>query len=642
MSAGSVVADAEEEAAEPVHRPGRRPRRSVAELIAPLLARDVFGIRLGVILLIFPILLAQLGMQLVSRQMWNHPPDSRYYLPMMSRDMGYSWAHSIHLEQQVSPSWHVAGWYFANDDPTWQMVRIRVMYPVLSLPFIWLWGLSGGSMAIPVLGTVLFLWAVARTVQRLYGPVIAVIVAGAFSVTVTITEFAWAGTDTLAMGLAAVLVLNLPIERRIGKVNLVWLGAAAVFIALTRQVGVLAPAMAGAGWVWALARERTWRNRWLGSLVVTASTTLAIQALSMTVAKADTAGAISRGQTTYWGIFRQFVHYLWIVTQEACTYMWHTDRLLYALFIAAGISVLVRYASDATAVFVGASASAYIISAGVGFSAYMRYEMIIFPAAAVGAGQLVQLVLGDRALPGGHPLPGGPVEAADVPPEARTARSRLSGVLAAVAATSPGRWLGLDQPRQDRWRPHLALNVVALAIIAGISLHGSWNSAADAPASPSYAAAQGGHDYASRPLAKPSAEYTLQAAFDQAIGLAHDSGKLEVGTLDWAHAVRYRPTSPDEPGWSTRDKDGTVVVRPTALSEDRDMQEAFGRGLSLDTTVKSGTIKILSRQVSAYGQDVVFTVQDTSGGVHRGTATTLYPIWSKSDPGTVTSLVFDS
>ena len=189
------------------------------------------------------------------------------------------------------------------------------------------------------------------------------------------------------MGLAAVIVANLPIERRIGKANLAWIGLVTIFIALTRQVGVLAPAMAGAGWLWALVRERTWRNRWLGSLVVTSAITLVIQALTMMLVKTDTAGIISRGQTTYWGIIRQFVHYLKVVTVEACTYMWHTDRILYALLIAAGVAVVARLKSDAAAVFFGAACATYVITAALGFSAYMRYEMIMFPAAAIAAGR---------------------------------------------------------------------------------------------------------------------------------------------------------------------------------------------------------------------------------------------------------------
>jgi hypothetical protein len=635
MSAETVVADTKETVAEP--RRGRVPRRSIPSLISPLLGRDVFGVRLGVLLLIFPVMLTSLALQLVSRQSWNHPPDSRYYVAMMARDMGYSWAHSVHAELQVAPDNHLSPWYFADNDPTWQMVRTRLLYPALSIPFVWLWGLSGGSMAIPVIGTVLFLWAVARVLQRLYGPGVAVVVAGGFSLTVPVNGFTWAGTDTLAMGLAAVIVANLPIERRIGKANLVWLGAASLFIALTRQVGVLAPAMAGAGWLWVLVRERSWRNRWLGSLVVTAAVTFVVQVLSMTLVNANTAGVISRGQTTYWGVFRQFVHYMKVVTEQACTYMWHTDRMLYALLIAAGISLLARFASDATAVFIGAVASTYIITAGVGFSGYMRYEMIMFPAAAIAAGQLVQLVIGDY-LP--QPVGAVDLEAADdaLP---KPARRRSLGLISSLAATAPGRFLGLNQPRRDRWKPQLILNSAVLAIVIGISLDGSWSSAAAAPASPSYAAAQGGSGYAVRPLARPTAEQSMRVFFDQAVGLAHDVDQLQ-GALDWTHAMRYRPTAPDQPGWGTRDKDGTAVVNPNSMGQDLSMAEAYGRGLSLDSTVKPDTVKILSRQVSQYGEDVVFTIEDKSGVVHQGTATFLYPIWNKKDPATVTSLVFDA
>jgi hypothetical protein len=710
MSAGTVIADPGETVAEPPEpsrpRRVRLPRRRVPTYFQGLLGRDIFGVRLGVLLLIMPLMLATLGLMLTSRQGWNHPPDSRYYLTMMARDMGYSWPHAIHAEQQISPSTHLAPWYFADNDPTWQMVRTRLLYPVLSIPFIHLWGLSGGSMAIPVLGTVLFLWATARVLQRLYGPAIAVIIGGAFGVAATTTEFAWAGTDTLAMGLAAVIVANLPIERRIGKANLVWLGAASVFIALTRQVGVLAPAMAGAGWLWALARERTWRNRWFGSLVVTSGVTLVIQALTMMLVKTDTAGIISRGQTTYWGIIRQFVHYLRIVTIEACTYMWQNDRLLYAIFIAAGFCVLAQFASDAAALFFGAACSAYLISAGLGFSAYMRYEMIIFPAAAVAAGQVVRMLIGDQLRipapavdtaavqaverptikmsavnmaaadantaelatadikatdikatdPVVTALTAEEIAAADVAAEIAAdmaadaaaaqaplptrSRRRSFGVTNTLAATKPGRFLGLHEAREDRWKPQLILNAAVLAVVVGISLHGSWTSTTAAPASPAFAAAQGGSGYAVRPVYKQPAEQTLKVLFDQGVGLAHDSGQLQQA-VDWVHTLRYRPLTPEQPGWANRDKDGTAIVYPNSMGEDRTMQEEFGRGLTLNLTVKSNTVKILSRQVSEYGEDVVFTVEDTTGTVHRGTATTLYAVWSRREPAIVTSMVFD-
>jgi hypothetical protein len=269
--------------------------------------------------------------------------------------------------------------------------------------------------------------------------------------------------------------------------------------------------------------------------------------------------------------------------------------------------------------------------------------MVMFPAAAVAAGAMVQLLLGDY-------LPGEAGAAARAAVAGETADQDVLGSGAAkprfspesaLAGTSVGRFLGFDQPRADRWKPQLAFSAVALAIVIGVSVPGSWGSTPAAPPSPSMAAAQGGTPYASTPVAKPGAEVTLNAAFNQAFSLTHDSGGLQY-SFDWVHTLRYRPTSPDQPGWRTRDKDGTTVIHINVLEQDRPGAEAFGRALSLDRTVRSDTVKILSRQVSEYGEDVVFTVLDNSGTVHRGTATTLYPIWDKKEPGIITSLVFDA
>ena len=629
MSADTVITEPEEA----VPWRGRLRWAAIQEFVTRQMHRDFLGVQVGVLVLIFPMFVATMGLQVTSRQGWNHPPDSRYYLTMMARDMGHSLPYSIKMERHISPSTHLAPWYFADNDPTWQMVRTRILYPVLSLPFVRLWGLSGGSLAVPVLGDVLFLWAIARVLQRLYGPAVAVIVGGAFSLVNPIWAFSWAGTDTLALGLTAVMVANLPIARRIGKANLAWIGIMAVFIPLTRQVGVLGPAMAGAGWLWSLVRERTWRNRWFGSFAVTSVVTIVLQLLTMLLVKTDAAGIISRGQTTYWGIFRQFVHYLKIVTEEACTYMWHSDRILYALLIAAGVTVLVRFKTDAAAVFFGGVCATYVITAGVGYSSFMRYEMILFPAAAVAAGELVSLVLGVYLVK----LPA----QATSPENAQSVKRSRFDPMPLLAGTSAGRFLGLHLPRAERYRPQLLGGAVVLAIVVGISIPGSWGSSVAVSTSPSVAAAQGAESYAVTPLAKPGAEVTLQAAFYQATAITEDKAGFE-GTFDWVHGIRFRPMGPDQLGWNQRDKDGTYLTHPNSLGQDLAGTEAFGRAITLDHTVVARTLKILSRQVSPYGEDVVFTVEDGSGGVHKGTATTLYPIWNKKDPGLVTSLIFDA
>ncbi|NUR62843.1 MAG: hypothetical protein HOV87_29945 [Catenulispora sp.] len=669
-----MIADtavAEERKAEPRRRrPSLPPLPDLEGPIARLMSRQVFGVQVGVLLAVLPVFILSMALQLVSRQSWNHPPDSRYYLPMIAKDMGHSWPQAVHMDREVS-GWHVAPWFFADNDPTWQMVRTRLLYPVLSIPFVWLWGLSGGSMAIPVLGDILFLWATARVVQRLYGPAVAVIVVGGFSTVGPIFGFAWAGTDTLGMGLAAVIVANLPIERRIGKYNLAWLGIASVFIALTRQVGVLGPAMAGAGWLWGLAKERTWRNRWFGSLVVTCSTTLVIQVGTMMLVKTDAAGMLGRGQTTYWGIFRQFVHYLKIVTQEAVSYMWQEQHILLALLVAAGVGMVVRFKNDAAAVFLGAVASTYLITAGLGFSTFMRYEMIMFPAAAVGAGSLVQLMIGQylpAAVQATSAATASATGSATVPADSAngTAAAGTAGASGAdgddaplprrgrgrfglppglgLANTAVGRFLGLDQSREERWKPQLILSSVVLIVVVAVSIPGSWQSTPKAPAQNSFAAAQGGTPFATAPLAKPPAEVSLFWAFDQATKVANHDGMLD-GSFDWVHDTRYRPTGPDDPGWAAREKDGTTIMHINSTGMDQAAEIAFGNAITLNRTVDykaKDSIKILSRQVTEYGEDVVFTVKDTSGATHQGQATTLYPIWEKTAPGLVTALIWDA
>jgi hypothetical protein len=383
--------------------------------------------------------------------------------------------------------------------------------------------------------------------------------------------------------------------------------------------------MAGAGWLWTLVRERSWRNRWLGSLVVTSVATLVVQVATMALVKVNAQAAIGHGQTTTWGVVRYLFHEMRVVTQDDISYMWHSDRILLALLMAAVAAMLLRFASDAVAVFVGATAATYVIIAGVGFASYMRYEMILFPAAALAAGAVVSPAVGDRSEPAME-LPGEPA----AKPRA-WARPRFS-------VQSWVRQWGFGIPRQDRWVPQATGGLVLLVVVIAVSVVGSGRSAAAAPPSPSYEAAQGGQPYSVQPLAEPPAETTLKTAFKEATDFAKGQN-----VLDWTHSLRYRPTAPDQPGWAQRDADGTTVTRVNAMVQGQSfaLLQKFGDAITFHRTVVPDTLKIVSRQTSEYGEDVVFTVQDEAGVVHRGTATTLYPMWTATDPGLVTSLVFE-
>ena len=71
-----------------------------------------------------------------------------------------------------------------------------------------------------------------------------------------------------------------------------------------------------------------------------------------------------------------------------------------------------------------------------------------------------------------------------------------------------------------------------------------------------------------------------------------------------------------------------------------DGMPGLARAFTFNGTVNPGTIKVITRTTSLYGEDVTFTV--TAGKtVHHGRATVLYPLRPQL-PGLVTEMVFDS
>ena len=570
---------------------------------AGLWRHEVLGVRLGVLAVALPPLALTIAYTLATRGLWLHPPDSRYYLTMTSRDMGHSVSDAI-ARTRTATAWPLAPWYFAGSEPTWQIVKTRALYPFLSIPFVWVSGLKYGTMYVPCASVIAFCWITARVLQRLYGPAVAALISGAFGLSTTVTGLVWATTDALALALSAVLVANLPIERRVDRVNLVWLGAASIALGLTRQVGVLAPAMAVAGWAWALARERTWRNPWLGAMAVTLIVTAGMQlALSM-VAHVDTQGIVARDQSTFSGVTRQLFRNVGTVTTGDLRYMWNEDRLLYVLLGAALLMALVRFTKDLAATFWGALAATYVLTAGVGYSAAMRYEIIMFPAAAVAAGGFTAWALGQM----GSPVP--EVRTPEVEPDVQ----------------------------RTLWIPQLVGCVVVLGLCVAVTATGGSRSTAPTPASPSFAAAQGGQKYAVPPLTEPGAEVTLKAGLTQALAILSKKDITLEGAFDWVHDLKYRVSDSGDPNYARRAKDGTTTTRVNAMSVPE--QTAFANTITFNGTVQPDTLQIDSRHTTQYGEDVDFSVTDSAGVRHRGTATTLYPIWLSTDPGLVTAIVY--
>ena len=263
---------------------GRLPdvRARLGDYARGLARRDLLGVNTVVLAL----LLIPLGFGFYARLHWTahlFAPDSRYYLTMAYRDMGDTVSKALSTQLKVS-GYPADSWYFAHGDPVWLMVQPRMLYPLLSVPFIWLFGPRTGMLAVPMLAIVVTVVASARLTQRLYGPFAALAAAGLLAASSTLLGLMMGLTDPLAMALVALLLLNLPIGRRAQGHNLVWLGILSVLLCLTRQVLPVTAGLAAGAWLWAVlfpagGGRRRVRNEWLAPAAIVVGVALAGQVI---------------------------------------------------------------------------------------------------------------------------------------------------------------------------------------------------------------------------------------------------------------------------------------------------------------------------------------------------------------------------
>jgi hypothetical protein len=576
-----------------------------------LARREVFGVDVFVL----AVVLVPLALGLVAHVCWDKLffPDSRYYLVMAYRDMGDSAAAALRTQQKVTGI-PAATWYFAGSDPVWHMVQPRLLYPLLSVPFVWLAGPRLGMVVVPVLSALVAVIACARLTQRLYGPAVALVAAGALAASVTVTNIVVALTDPLAVALVALSLLNLPIRKRLQGHNFVWLGVLSAALCMTRQVTPMVVGLAAAGSLWALLPSRVAgadrpRRQWLLATATISGVTVGGQIISMLVAPYDATNQflLAGHQTTMTAAIEHLPRMAWQITKAEAGLMVRTDVVLTMLAIAAALSAITRFREVEAWLLGGAAVGTYALMLANGIPSFLRYESILFPIAALCTAGLLH-----RWLPG--PL---------------------------LRASAPSR--PIPSRRGGSWRvPALAAVAVVLCVsgIGWSATHGSASLVGDVPTSPAPSAALAGQPGAAAPIRTVSAQTVLRAALGQAMRAyaTRDVGGL-ILYFDWRHPLRYTPAGPGDPGWSGRQPDGSAVIRYGDFVELAPVEVAAG--LVQSGQYVSRSLEVSSSRVSRYGEDVTFTISDRLGHVHRGRATVLYPTQS-TGLGTITELVYES
>jgi hypothetical protein len=385
--------------AEPV--PARQPSRSPHRLELWLnrqLQRSLFGVNFAILFAVLPFTAYLLYVHLhLNGPSVLFPPDSAYYTVMTLRDLGYSIPHAVtkahnYTGLQMTPA------TFTDANPTWLLVRSRVLYPLLSAPFVAILGLKFGMLAVPGISVIAFLFLTGRTLQRLYGPVVALIVTFAVSFSYVLTEeLFFATTDLLALAFVALFVDSLPLHRRNSIGNNVMLCVAVILIAITRQVGVYPLALLCGGWLWSALSARTWRTPWTTPALLIAPLTIVIVVLSEIISPVNvqTLVADHAGTTGLASTLASVPGTVWSLTIADVHFMQNKDRILFMLFGLAAIFAVLRPRTEETGLLIAGTAAVYLVTVPIGVSVGMRYEIILLPLVAIAAGRVVQ-ALGHR------------------------------------------------------------------------------------------------------------------------------------------------------------------------------------------------------------------------------------------------------
>ena len=268
----------------------------------------------------------------------------------------------------------------------------------------------------------------------------------------------------------------------------------------------------------------------------------------------------------------------WTITKFDVSSTARGDRALSVLLAGALLFAAIRFTDIVAGLFLGALAGTYVIMIAGLTPSHMRYESILFPVAGLAIGALF------------HHL----------------APASLRGGVVGHGTLRSDRLPPVDTwwQRGPRRVPALgAFSVVGLAILVGWSAtHGSQSMVGTVPTGPSAAAALAGNSHATRPDRVVSAEETMSEAFAQAENLLKGTTSVFLVYADWRHPLRISPLSPDEPGWNHRNADGTVVIYPGDLASSD--WPGLARAFTFNGTVNPGTIKVITRTTSLYGEDV--------------------------------------
>jgi hypothetical protein len=323
-------------------------------------------------------------------------PDSRYYAGMALWFSGSSKESAADQVAAYSPQFHTVG---VPVDVLfgWGLTQPRVVYPVLSIPFVKLFGIEGLTV-VPAIAMALFMALTTVMLRRRWGSGAAIATMLVVSASPYLVLYGSAMlTESLTALWSAILLALAWRHARNPSVGIaVAMGVVTVVSGFTRQSTLIPAGAFVTAWLCALLLRRR-PNPWGMPALVVGTTAVGVQLLQMwlfpgfsqveqfeMVTKADTlSGAIANSPDLAWAILRKDI---WRYS--------HYDHALFVLLALAVVSMVVFWRRSESHLLLGSLLAYELYNVTNGTSTTFRYGMpgLVFVAASVA-------LLVSRALP---------------------------------------------------------------------------------------------------------------------------------------------------------------------------------------------------------------------------------------------------
>lgn len=262
------------------------------------------------------------------------------------------------------------GFITPSNTEMWRLVSPRVLYPLLSVPFVYFMGLSG-MMVIPVLSFFLLVFSIYRLSEISHRPLIGLLLIAGITTSPTVLRWMIANiTDSLLAGIFALIVLLIA-KNDSGKT---WIMSMVILIFLTSATRFCLPIWLGISLVYLLNRMKS------QGLIILLTSTIAFIPTLVTFPSVPLVPENSDAQEVrkLLQLPISFVRVGFIEIAQLAA----LDRLLLAILVIAVIISIVCWRKISTQFFLSVLFSVWLIGAinpvlGVNF----RYQLPVIPFA---------------------------------------------------------------------------------------------------------------------------------------------------------------------------------------------------------------------------------------------------------------------